>query len=452
MRQGIRYNPSAIAFVGLANVLKHENTPQNERRLLELAAGDAAGGSGFRVTAPTLAEIDERLPRAILRCAFSANVRLHHTWDLRVDEKIARETTREERLQATIDAELRWLSGEGDEPDWPEFPERRPNRRSSMGLPGGPLEAPEEPIAKSDCFTDHQGAALWLHGALALRAAHRMDWFRSMLLAYASWTGKANGIGMDGGAEPSSTPREWNDEYFALLANCLEGLPADQVDHLAIEFFREFPDQPFYDAVANFVRSLDVAYFGRGEIKAHAARIRSGLAKHLMETSGWKRLGYRRSRPSIEMHIGPAIAVMFFNDYYSFGGPPQCYLNASGVSLSGPLLDTLIQLNESEQTFLQAIVTLNFLEVAPTPEHLVLAISSAAAWAQAYSSDTNFWVDHGIGRRLCDWLDRILAIVPDRFVAGIAHREIIDKILATLVSLGVPEARRLEASLVTRDR
>ena len=128
---------------------------------------------------------------------------------------------------------------------------------------------------------------------------------------------------MDSAAEPSSTPREWNNEYFALLANSLEGLPADQVDRLTIEFFRGFPDQPFYDAVANFVRSLDVAYFGRGEIKAHAARIRSGLAEHLMETGGWRRLGYRRSRPSIEMHIGPAIALMFFNDYYSFGGPPR---------------------------------------------------------------------------------------------------------------------------------
>ena len=46
----------------------------------------------------------------------------------------------------------------------------------------------------------------------------------------------------------------------------------------------ELPDQPFYDAITNFVRSLDVAYFGRGEIKAHAVRIRSGLATHLMET------------------------------------------------------------------------------------------------------------------------------------------------------------------------
>jgi hypothetical protein len=451
MRQGLRYNPSAMAFVGLANVLRHENTPQNQRRLLELAVGDAAGGRGFQVTAPILAEIDERLPRAILRCAFSANVRLHHVWDLREEKRAARETKRHERLRASIDAELRWLSGEGDEPDWPEFPERRPNRRRSIRLPGGTTEVPEEPTAEAESYTDHQGAALWLHGALTLTAAHRMDWLRSLILAYASWTGKANGAGMDSGAEPSSSPREWNGEYFALLANSLEGLPADQVDRLTIEFFREFPDQPFYDAIANFVRSLDVAYFGRGEIKAHAARIRSGLATHLMETGGWKRLGYRRS-PSIEMHIGPAIAVMFFNDYYSFGGPPQCYLNASGVSQSGPFLDTLMQLNESEQTFLQAIVTLNLLDVEPTPDHLALAIASAAAWAQAYSSDTNFWVDHGIGRRLCDWLDRILAMVPDRFVAGIAHREIIDKILATLVSLGVPEARRLEAALMTRDR
>ncbi|MET4016060.1 hypothetical protein [Bradyrhizobium sp. S3.2.12] len=452
MRGGLRYNPSAMAFVGLANALKHENTPQNRRRLLELATGDAAGGRGFQATAPILAEIDERIPRAILRCAFGANVRQRHVWDMTEEKRAAFGTTRQEHLRAAIEAELRWLSNEGAEPDWPEFPERSPSRRHGIRLPGGTAEEPEEPAAAADSFIDHQGAALWLHGALTLAAAHRIDWLRSLVLAYAPWTGKANGVGMESGAEPSSTPREWNNEYFALLANSLEGLPSDQVDSLTIEFFRDFPDQPFYDAIASFVRSLDVAYFGHGGLKAHAARIRSGLATRLTETGGWKRLGYKRSRPSVEMHIGPAIAVMFFNDYHSFGGPPKCYLNASGVGLSGPFLDALIQLNESEQSFLQAIVTMNFLEVDPTPEHLTLAISSAAAWAQCYSSDTNFWVDHGIGRRLCDWLDRILAMVPSKFAVGIAHREFIDRILATLVSLGVPEARRIEAALLTRDR
>ena len=54
MRQGLQFNPSAMAFVGLANVLRHENTAQNQRRLLELAVADAAGGRGFQVTAPIL--------------------------------------------------------------------------------------------------------------------------------------------------------------------------------------------------------------------------------------------------------------------------------------------------------------------------------------------------------------------------------------------------------------
>ena len=244
MRQGIRFNPSAIAFVGLANILKYENTPLNQRRLLELAARDAAGSRGFQVAAPMLADIDERLPRSILRSAFSANIRQHRVWDLGEDEKIARETMRQKRLQSTIDAELRWLSGEGAEPDWPEFRERRPNRRRGIRLPGGPPEVPEEPTAEVESYTDHQGAALWLRGALTLMAVHRMDWFRSMILAYAAWTGKANGVGMDSGAEPSSSPREWNDEYFALLANSLEGLPADQVDRLTIEFLEDSPISP----------------------------------------------------------------------------------------------------------------------------------------------------------------------------------------------------------------
>ncbi|MEY9182365.1 hypothetical protein [Bradyrhizobium sp. USDA 313] len=454
MRRGIRYNPAAIAFVGLTHVLRHENTPQNQKRLLVVATSDASAGRGFQATASIIAEIDERLPRSILRCAFAANVRLHRRWDLKEEDWDARQAARRERVQGIIDSELRWLSGEDDEPGWPYFPTRRPNRRRGFRLPGGPSGAPELPRSETESFTDHQGAAIWLHGAVTLAAAHRLDrldWLRSLLLAYASWTSEANGLGMDSDAEPSNLPQEWNGEYFALLANSLEGLLAGEVDQFTIEYLRQLPDRPFYDAITSFVRSLDVVYFGRGQLISHAARIRSGLAAHLMQTAGWKRLSYRRSQSSIEMHIGPAIAVMFFNDYYSFGGPPQCYLNALGVSKSGPFLETLIKLNESEQSFLQAMVTLNFLEVQPTPDHLDLAISSAWSWAKVYSENTNFWVDHGIGRRLCDWLDSILSTAPELFVVGIVRREILDKLLATLVSLGVPEARRLEMALMARD-
>jgi len=42
-------------------------------------------------------------------------------------------------------------------------------------------------------------------------------------------------------------------------------------------------------------------------------------------------------------------------------------------------------------------------------------------------------------------------MAPDTFVASIAQREIIEEILATLVSLAVPEARRLEAALIEVD-
>ncbi|MBO6905941.1 MAG: hypothetical protein JJ865_13405, partial [Parvibaculum sp.] len=210
MRQGLRYNPAAIAFVGLANILKHENTSQNRRRLFELAAGDVAAGRGFQVTAPMLAAVDERLPRAILRCAFSACVRLHHVWDINEEERVTREDVRQEQLRVSVAAELQHLSGEGEEPEWPEFPEQHPSRRRALKLPGGGATEPEESRIYPESYIDHQGAALWLNSALTLVAEHRMEWLRSLLLAYGPWTGTANGAGMESDVEPSSLPNEWN--------------------------------------------------------------------------------------------------------------------------------------------------------------------------------------------------------------------------------------------------
>ena len=55
--------------------------------LLEVAARDnPAAAHGFGATATALASIDERLPRAVLRCAFTACIRPSREWDLPEDE------------------------------------------------------------------------------------------------------------------------------------------------------------------------------------------------------------------------------------------------------------------------------------------------------------------------------------------------------------------------------
>ena len=78
---GLQFNPIAIAFVGMILLLKNRFAIEDVRTLLEAAGDDnPAAAHGFAAAAGVLAAIDERLPRAILRCALSACVQPHRDW------------------------------------------------------------------------------------------------------------------------------------------------------------------------------------------------------------------------------------------------------------------------------------------------------------------------------------------------------------------------------------
>jgi hypothetical protein len=65
----------------------------------------------------------------------------------------------------------------------------------------------------------------------------------------------------------------------------------------------------------------------------------------------------------------------------------------------------------------------------------------------ANPDDKEFWIDHGIGRRLCTAMEAILVLDPKPFRLDQALRRGIDGLLASLVRMGIAEAHRLEESL-----
>jgi hypothetical protein len=97
-----------------------------------------------------------------------------------------------------------------------------------------------------------------------------------------------------------------------------------------------------------------------------------------------------------------------------------------------------------------AIVTLNLLEVAPRMEHAPMLVTAAKSWLAAFPDDNDFWVDQGIGRRICDLLDVVLVRTDALFGAERGVRRDVDAILAALVRSGVAEAARLERDIAGR--
>jgi hypothetical protein len=446
-RPGLRFNPVAIAFVGMIHVAKDHGRAGEVRAILEVTArGDPAAAHGLGAAAQVLASIDERLPRAVLRCAFTSCIQRRRSWDAEEGERLADEELWRERIRSAVDFEMAWLSGSGPEPEWPTFPEEQPRRRRRFRLPSGPADEPKPAPKRSAEYTDHQAAALWLINAKSLGDVAKNPWLRDVVRIYGPWTMAANGAGLNRSEEISDPPREWNDAYFDRLARCVAGLSLPEVERLALEPLVSLPDKSFFDAVAEFVRSVDTVYFDDQDLaQPVAVGIRAKLAERMMESSGWK---WMVSRPSasIETHIGQAIAVIFFNQF-GFGPSTKCYLLPKGIDRIGPFLPVLEMLVQSGPSLFVALVTINLLEVSPRAEHLPFLVTAAKTWVDNYPNDSQFWVDYGIGRRVCNWIESVRVQDATLLGADDPLRLEVDRILAALVRLGVPEARRLEQAL-----
>ncbi len=450
IRGGLRFNPTAIAYAGLIHALRHRSTPENVRSLLEVAAtGNHAAAHGFGTSAAVLADVDSRLPRAVLRCAFSASVVESRAWDASQEEVDARKAHSHERAQAAVAAEMAWLGGKGPEPTWPTFPiaQARPRRR--LRLPGSRIATPEPPESPAPSPTEHvnyQAAALWLHQVRPLSHDYTHLLLSEIVKAYMPWTALANGATLDNGDDTDHPPSEWNHTFFAAVARCVVGLTTPEATELAVRHIVAFPDQNFYDVLVDYLRNIDAVYFEGDNIQTQVAvDIRSALTDHMLTTGGWERLSESRDL-SIEMHIGPAIAVLFFNDHM-YGQGSKCYLFEKGVDRVGPFLPVLGKLVSKGPSPFVALVLLNLLEVAPRAEQLDVLVGAGSAWIEAYPDFRQLWIDHGVGRRWCLLMESIRARSPTSFCNSASLRPAIDTLVASLIALGVPEATRLEEEL-----
>lgn len=445
-RTTLRYNAIAISFAGMIHALKHEMRSAGIRCLLEAATRNGASAApGLAATYSVIVETDERLIRSILRCAFAAALRTHRQWDIEASELAVRTEARNGRLRSAVDEEMNWLEGRRSEPGWPVFPMDPLIIRRGFRLPGG-AEVEEAPPRRErpEHYVEHRSAAAWLGSVRALFDVAARPWLRDLPAAYSDWTASANGAGLDMGADVDGKPREWNEVYFDLLANCLPGMPPSYADAFALDPIRSFPDKPFYDTAATFLRNVDTVYFqDRGIAQDEAVRIRTVLGDHLIDSGGW-RWNARNKSSSIEMHLGRAIAVLFFNEYGHFQ-PPKAYLLKKGVDKLPPFLPALQKIASDGPCLFVAIASLNLFEISPRPQHEPFIISIAKGWIAAFPNDTDFWTNHLIGRRICNLLERLF--IDENRVADAELRAEVDSMLAALVKVGIAEASRLEIFL-----
>jgi hypothetical protein len=442
VRSGLQFNPIAIAFVGMVLLLRYRFSSDDVRIVLDSAGAEHPAAPGFAATAPLLAHIDERLPRAVLRCAFIACIKPEPAW--RNPSAEAQATRLKEQVGAAIDAELAWLTGTQAEPSWPPFPHDpvRPRWRSSRKHQLQHGQEAREP----DVYTDHQAAALWLKNTESLFDVKARPWLRDIITVYGAWTSSANGAALAPHEEAESRPKEWNDAFFTLLAHCLPDLTTVQITDLALVPITQLPDEAFLDASRTFLREVDIMYFNEHALHAaDAVHVRGQIARRIMMTRSWERHARHRAKAT-EIHLGPAVAGLLFNDYANIW-PPKPYLFPVAVDHLDPFLPLLTQVVDAGSFLLVAIAILNVLDVSPRSSHLALLVAAGHRWLCSYGDDKEFWLQHEVGARVCTIIADVVTREPQRFNPNPTLRTQLNLLLTNLIRIGIPEAHHLEEQI-----
>ena len=239
---------------------------------------------------------------------------------------------------------------------------------------------------------------------------------------YGSWTSVANGSELEEDEDTDRRPTGWNNAFFKLVAYCLPGLTSPQIDEIALAGITSLPDEAFFDVTTAFLREVDGVHFNDHALQdAQAVQVRSALAHKIMTTRAWERHARDRLK-STEIHFGPAAAVVLFNDYWSLQ-LPKCYLNAKGIDRLAPFFSLLKEVAESGQFFLAVIALLNLLEVAPRSSLFAPDRRGGKSWLAANPDEKDFWVDQGIGRRLCALMEAMSSSRPDTVRSESAAQE-----------------------------
>ena len=240
------FNPVAMAFVGTACLLRDGVEPADVRTLLQAASRrDLLAASGFRAVAEMISAVDKRLPRALLRIAFASCIRPRQ--ERSGDHRGAGYAR---KVSQSIDSECRWLSSEGAEPRWPEFPPASPDRAQGLRVRPIELAMPHEDESaaarrQTGEILHHRSAALWLQSSSGLFNVEANPWLRDVARAYAEWTAVANGRDFRRHERLRERPFEWNVAYYGLVARCLPGLTAEETDQIALDPIRSLPDESF---------------------------------------------------------------------------------------------------------------------------------------------------------------------------------------------------------------
>lgn len=455
------YNTAAITAVGLLAAYRNDRDEASLRSVLALGARRDVGmvavlRAEMAAQRPLLPEI----ARSLVRLGFASAIyavpqhgdddftKIEDYVERRQAIEIACREAEETRLKAAIAAELRWLTGDEREPSWPELPDPNPPRkRRGIVIGARPSRRSRRGMSPRFAF-DSASAAAWMLLAIDLWGGNCPDRLGALVRHCWAWTAAANGVGCARDEEPGERALEWSNAYFTATVAAGVSAGAAGLEKHVLESLAPLPEERFLDALEAVLRAFDERWLGAQVISdASAVSIRTHLASQLRMTNAWRRLASERSH-GIALHAGGAVAAMFMGQHDLPNGP-RCYVLAPGAARTNALLPLLTQLAEEAagSTFV-AMAFLDLLDVEPHTTRITFMARAVASWWRVQGADTSFWIDHGIGRRVCAWLDKAVLAMPTASAA--LNIPELNGIVDILVQCGTPLARALEERLAAR--
>ncbi len=456
------YNLHSITAIGFLAAYRDDASLENLSSLLHLAVKrETAMVSVLQAELAAQSSLCVELQRSFVRLGLVSAIYavrqrdsddFNNIDDYRSRQQVleaARKEVEKNRLQSAVAAELDWLSGDGQEPSWPSLPSPKPCKERhgiSLGKPKprqkrSPLPSPEFALASSE-------AASWLTLGVELWQVSHPNLLGELVQHCWSWTAGANGVACQADEEPGELAYEWNDAYFAAALAAAVSITGANIDEYLLNLLDKLPDERFFDASKAVLHALDQLWLGSGVVTDSVAlSIREELTKRLVATRSWQRLASERSART-EIHLADAVAAIFLGQH-NMGQGSRCYVLLPGVARAYLLLPILTQLVEQAagSTFV-SIAFLELLEVKPHKNSLMFLARAVAAWWKRQNTSTEFWIDSGVGRRLCDWIDKVM--LSESVSQKVLDSAELAAIMDILVQCGTPLARSLEERLDAR--
>lgn len=461
--QPLQYNQRAIAAVGLLAAYRADPQPTTLERLLHVAVQHDTGMVAvLRAEAAAQRSVPPALLLTLMRLGLMSTVyalpsRDPVDWEnvedyraLREAQEHARKEAERDRLRAAVAAERRWLSGEGNEPGWPELPDpMSPRVRAgiSLGVPQSRRQRAKPP-APREYALESSAAARWVSLANDLWYRDAPERLRGLVNHCWAWTAAANGVGCEKDEEPGERADEWNDAYFAAATSAAATLDDAGIMELVLKRVGQLPQDRFLDATTAVLHEIDRLWLSDGLVSGPTVlMVRDTLASRIREFWTWKRLTSECST-SADIHLTSALAAQFMAEN-EIGKGPRCYLQPPGAERADLLMPMLTRLAvEAAPSTFVALAMLGLLEVRPQVHRLTFLAEVVGVWWQAQGANTEFWNDYGIGRRVCAWVEK--AILSDPVPLEVLDSAELTTIVDRLVRSGTPLARILDEKISAR--